>query len=480
MKVTTERIPEAQLVLEVEIDDERVNKSLEQAAKRLAQRYRIPGFRKGRAPRAIVEQTLGADAVFEEAIDRMIPQAYEQAIKDEGLEPIGPPEVESVDRDPVRFRARVPMQPEIDLGPYDEIAQLADPVAITDEDVANAILEVQRQHAVLEPVERPVELNDRLKADIQAVIDGKTVLDETDAEFHVREEMILGVPGVGEALIGLEPGEHSFSIDAPDDWEDADVAGKTVAFTITIKEVKKEILPDADDDLAAEVGEFESFEAMRERLHEDLRNGAEQRASQAHSTALMDAVLAGATIEFPPMLAQHEVEHMLQELARQTGQDPQAILDSAGASAQQLRENLRGEAVERVRRSLILEKLAEAESIAISPDEVDAELDRMGGDGPQAEQVRAMFDNENGRAMLQRNLLNARIMDRLSDIAKANALTDAGEAPPDDPSDDDTDDPRDADADASPNPAADNSDSETADTPPEDQASADSAAPAAE
>ena len=239
MKVTTERIPEAQLVLEVEIDDERVTQSLDQAAKRLAQRYRIPGFRKGKAPRVVVEQALGADAVFEEAIERLIPQAYEQAIKDEGLTPIGPPDVESVERDPVRFRARLPMQPEVDLGPYREIAMLAEPVAITDDDVDTAVLNVQRQHAVLEPVERPVELNDRLKADIKAVIDGTSALDETDAEFHVREEMILGVPGVGEALVGLEVGDHSFSIDAPEDWDDDDVAGKTVEFNITIKEIQE-------------------------------------------------------------------------------------------------------------------------------------------------------------------------------------------------------------------------------------------------
>ena len=431
MKVTTERIPESQLVLDVEIDDERVEKSLDQAAKRLAQRYRIPGFRKGKAPSAVVEQTLGADMVFEEAIDRLIPQVYEQAISDEGLAPIGSPQVESVERDPVRFRARIPMPPEVDLGDYASIALTQEPVAITDEDVANAVLEVQRQHAVLEPVERPVELNDRLKADIKAIVEGDSALDETDAEFHVREGMILGVPGVGEALLGREIGQHEFTVDAPEDWDDEQVAGKTVAFTIDIKEIKQEILPAPDDDLASEVGEMTSFEELRERLHDDLRNGAETRAREAHSAALLNAVLEGATIEFPPLLAEHEVEHMLQELARQMGQDPATLLSSAGPNAAQLRENMRVEAGDRVRRSLVMENLAEAESITIADAEVDDELNRIIGDGAQAEQVRGMFDNENGRAMLRRNLLNTRIMDRLSEIAQANALAAAGESPND-------------------------------------------------
>lgn len=436
------------MVLEVEIEDARVEKSLDQAAKRLAQRYRIPGFRKGKAPRAVVEQTLGADAVFEEAIDRLIPQAYEEAIEEEGLAPIGSPQVESVERDPVRFRARIPMAPEVDLGDYTAIALVEEPVAITDEDVATAVLGVQRQHALLEPVERPVEMNDRLKADVKALVEGGTALDETDAEFHVREEMILGVPGVGEALLGREIGQHEFRIDAPEDWDDADVAGKTVEFTVDIKEIKREILPDADDALASEVGEFESFEELRQRLHDDLRNGAEQRSHEAHAAALLEAVLSGATIEFPPLLAEHEVEHMLQELARQMGQDPATLLESAGPNAAQLRENLRNEAGERVRRSLVMENLAEAESIVIADADVDAELERMGGDGEQAEQVRAMFDNENGRAMLRRNLLNTRIMDRLSEIARANVLDESGADLADEQADDTGDDTGDDTADA--------------------------------
>ena len=135
---------------------------------------------------------------------------------------------------------------------------------------------------------------------------------------------------------------------------------------------------------------------------------------------------------------------MLQELARQTGQDPADVLRSTGPSATQLRENLRMEASERVRRSLVMEKLATAESIEVADADVDAELARVGGDGPKAEQVRAMFDNENGRAMLRRNLLNAQIMDRLSEIARANAL--AGSAD-DDPAPD-PDEPENADIDA--------------------------------
>ena len=438
MKVTTERIPEAQIVLEVELDDERVAKSLNQAAKRLSQRYRIPGFRKGKAPRVIVEQTLGAEAVFEEAMERMIPNAYEQAIKDEGIEPIGPPEVDNIDRDPFRFRARLPMPPEIDLGPYREIARVEEPVAVTDDDLADAILEVRRRHAVLEPVERPVELNDRLKADVRATIDGQQALDQPDADFHVREGMVIGIPGVVDELIGLGLGEHTFTVDAPDDWDDEDVAGKTAVFTVTIKEIKKEILPDADDDLASEAGEYESFEALRAKLREDLRTGKEERSLEDHNEALLQAVIGGASIEFPPLLAQNEIEHMLHEVARSIGQDPRELVQSQDPKVIQMRERMREEAAVRVRRGLVIEKVAEAESIEVGEDDIEAEFDRIAGNGPQAEQVRNMIDTPGGRAMTRRNLTSARVMERLSEIARENALA-AEAAEEDAPAEDDAD-----------------------------------------
>ncbi len=465
MKVTTERIPEAQIVLEVELDDERVAKSLNQAARRLSQRYRIPGFRKGKAPRVIVEQTLGADAVFEEAAERMIPNAYEQAIKDEGIEPIGPPEVENVDRDPFRFRARVPLAPEIDLGPYHEIARLQEPVAVSDEDLADAILEVRRRHAVLEPVERPVELNDRLRAEVRATIDGQQALDQADADFHVREGMVIGIPGVVDELIGLGLGEHTFSVDAPDDWDDENVAGRTVVFTVNIKEIKGEILPDAADDLASEVGEFDSFDALRANLRDDLRTEAEERSLEDHNEALLQAVIEGASIEFPPLLAQNEIEHMLHEVARSIGQDPRELVHSQDPRIIQMRERMREEAAVRVRRGLVIEKVAEAESIEIGEDDIEAEFDRIAGNGPQAEQVRDMIDTPGGRAMTRRNLMSARVMERLSEIARENALAAESAAEDEMPADTvDTDDSEDIQDAAAPDdsaaaaPAADDAD----------------------
>ena len=265
MKVTAERIPEAQMLLEVELDDARVKKSLDQAARRLSQRYRIPGFRQGKAPRRVVESALGADMVFEEAAERLIPQALQEAVDQEGLEPIAPPSVEITEREPVTFTATVPLAPVIDLGDYRSVAVAKPESEFSDELIEQQLLDLRRQHAVLEPVEREPQLNDRVTADVKAEVGGEQILDQPGAEFHLREEAVIGVPGLCERLVGVTVGdEHLINIDVDDDWDDEEVAGKTVTFTVTIHDVKSEELPEPDDDFAMEVSEeFETFSDLR-------------------------------------------------------------------------------------------------------------------------------------------------------------------------------------------------------------------------
>ena len=421
MKVTAERIPEAQVVLEIEIDDERVQQSLHDASRRLALRYRIPGFRKGRAPRAVVERTLGADVVFDEAVERLVPEAYEEALRQQSLAPIGPPGFEILERRPVRFKATVPLEPTIDLGDYRSIITHKEPVVVTDEMIDDTILELRRQHAVLEPVERPAGYNDRLRLDIRAEVEGRSVLRQEGVELSLREGMTLGVPGVAAKICGLAKGsEHEFRVEVPADWHDKDVAGETVTFFVTIHDIKQEIVPESDDDLAAEVADLSSFQELRDRVATDLRAAAERRATEAHQQALLDALGAKATVEYPPILIDHELQHLLGELARQAGQSLEEYLQGQGENAAALRESLRAQAEERVRRGLLLDELATQEGISVSDSEIEGEITRLAGPGPQAPQVRAVFDAEDGRTLIRRNLRVSKTLERLAAIAQAD------------------------------------------------------------
>lgn len=421
MKVTAERIPESQMLLEIELEEERVRRSLDQAARRLSQRFRIPGFRQGKAPRAVVERALSVDAVFEEAAERMVPQALQEAMENEGLEPVAPPSVEIASREPLTLRATVPLPPTVELGDYRGIAVARPESEYSEEAVEERILAMRRNYAVLQLVERPPQLDDRLTADIRAVVDEEEILNETAAEFPLREGEHIGVPGLIERLIGIEVGvQHQLDVDVDEDWDDDEVAGKTVTFEVTIHEVKEEELPDPDDDFAMEVSEeFETFAELRGRIAEQLRERADQQVQQQLRSAVLQAAIARATLEYPPALVEHEVEHMRQDFARQMGQDPATFLRDESEQGEQLLATFRTQANERVINTLVLQHVTEAEQITVTDEEIEAELEQMLSSVAEAE-----TPNEAVRDQLRENIRGSmvrnRTVERLEQIALAN------------------------------------------------------------
>ncbi len=424
MKVTAERIPEAQMLLEIELDDDRVKKSLDQAARRLSQRFRIPGFRQGKAPRRVVESALGADAVFEEAAERLIPQALTEALEQEGLEPVAQPSVEITVREPVTFTATVPLAPVVELGDYREIAVAKTESEYTEEMLELRLLELRRQHAVLEPVDRAPDLDDRVTADVRAEVDGEQILDQPGAEFHIREGAVIGVPGLCEQLVGVPVGEEQvIQVDVDEDWDDEQVAGKTVTFTVTIHDVKSEELPEPDDDFAMEVSEeFETFADLQARIESGLREQTDRQVDELFSQAVMQAVVERATLEYPPALVEHEIEHMRQDFARQMGQDPATFLRDTSEQVDQLLANFRSQANERVINTLVLQHVGEAEDIQVLDEEITADLQQMLANMPtqDPEQTAQMLEDEGIRANVQTRLVRERTIERLQQIALTN------------------------------------------------------------
>ena len=427
MKVTAERIPESQVVLDVELDDERVERALNQAARRLSQRFLIPGFRKGKAPRQVVERVLSVDAVFEEATERLVPQALQEAIEGEGLEPIALPQVEITGREPMTFRATVPLEPTVELGDYRSIAVARPDSEYTEELVDEQILALRRRHAVLEPVERAPEMNDRVTADIRATVDDNEVLNEEAAEFHLREGQAVGVPGLMERLVGLEVGvEHEIEIDVDEDWDDEEVAGKTVTFRATIHDVKHEELPDPDDDFAMEVSdEFETFAELRGRIEEQLREQTDRQAADLLRRSVLEAVIAKSTLEYPPALVEHEVEHMRQDFARQMGQDPATFLQGSGEQGEQLLASFRSQANERVINTLLLQRISEAEALTVLDEEIEAELRTILDESMDAG-GEDLLEDEQVRENVRQRLVRERTIERLEQIAIANEAAGLG------------------------------------------------------
>ena len=265
------------------------------------------------------------------------------------------------------------------------------------------------------------------------------MLSESGAEFFLREGQQVALPGLLEQLLGLEIGvEHQFELDVDEDWPDDEVAGQTVQFHVTIHEVKQEELPDPDDDFAMEVSdEFETFAELRARIADQLREGAEQRGKEQLRAAVLQAAIAKATLEYPPALVAHEVEHMRQEFARQMGQDPATFLRDEGEQGEQLLASFRAQANDRVINTLVLQEVTKAEQIDVTDEEVEADLEEMLRAVPEEQAPQdAVLDQL--RTNIRERLVRERTVERLEQIALANH--DAGLGAADEASEDEAHD----------------------------------------
>lgn len=431
MKVSTKRLPESQVLLEIEADPQQMERSLDKAYRRLAQRVEVPGFRKGKAPRNMLERHLGRPRLVQEALDILIPEAYNQAIEEEDVDAIDQPSIELVNDEPLSFKATVPIRPTVDIGDYESVRVVREPYDIPEDEVDKALEELRQRYAVHEPVERPVQSGDIVRADVLGVIDGREVYKDEDAELRLREGATVLLPGIADGLIGAEKGvAKEIPITVPEG--DRPLSGKSGVFTVTVNEVKQEVLPEVDDDLARQVGEgFPSLGALRDRLRNDIRERVEAEVEDAYRDKAVGALVEQAkSIEFPPIMVEREVDRLVQDQARRLGLEAEQYLANTGRTRDQLREELLTVATERVRRSLALTRLAEAEEIKAEAEEVDSEVEKMAGSsGQQGEQLRRLFGSPDGRAAIARSLITRKTMDRLAEIASRDGASAKAVAP---------------------------------------------------
>jgi trigger factor len=423
VKVSAERIPDSQVVLEIEVESERLERSLERAYRKLVQRTHVPGFRRGKAPRPMLERYLGRHALLHEALDMLIPEVYTEALQQQDVEAIDLPRIEVVQEEPPVIKAIVAVRPTVDLGEYHSLRVPSPEVAVTGEEINGALEELGHRYALHVPVDRPVQMGDIVRADVRAVVDGRPFFTDEDAELHLRPGFTVLLPGFAEGVLGLQKGAtHQFSLDIPATYPQRHLAGKPCAFTVAVQDIKEERLPELNDDFAHQAGEgFPSLEALRERLEADLRQRKEAVAQEEQRDKAVDALLAAArTVEFPPVLVEREIDRLLQEETQMAsrGGDVDRYVQQLGKSPQERQEELRPVAVERVRRSLVLTRLAEVENISVEPAEIDGEIERMaGGAGAQGTEVRRLFASRDGQDAIQRSLLTRKTLDRLTDIA---------------------------------------------------------------
>ena len=433
MKVSTETAENRQMVVEVEADPEEVERSLESAYRRLVQRAQIPGFRKGKAPREMLERYLGKEALLQEALERLVPQLLNQAIDEQGIEPIAQPEIEITQIAPVIFKATVPLRPAIELGNYRDISIPREPVEVTEEEVDRVIEQLRRQQVIWEPVERPVQFDDMVTINVVGNVDGENVIDRNDLQFQVIQGMPVPVPGFVEELVGIEAGqEKEFTISAPDDYAAKELAGKQCLFKVKVIDIKEQKLPDVDDEFAKSLGQgFETSDELREDVISHLKAMAEDGARRAYENKAIDALVEASKIEFPPVMVEKEIDRLIaaQESELQANKiSLKDYLSSQKKSEEELREELRPVARKQVSGSLALSKLAEEEKIAVSTEEIDEEIETMARNvGEQGESMRKLFSSAGARKSLEGVLITRKTVGRLVEIACGEAAAVDGE-----------------------------------------------------
>jgi trigger factor len=422
MKVSTEPVKNSQVTLNIEVEPAEIDKYMEKAYNRLVKRVSVPGFRKGKAPRDVLERHIGKDALFQEALEDLIPATYKEALEEQKIEPFAQPQFELIQTEPLLFKAVVPLKPTIKLGDYMGIRVESKPIEIKEEDIEVTIEQLQHQQAILSPVDRPVQFDDVVTIDIEGEKEGESYPIRKDVVYEVTRGARLPLPGFAEKLEGMSKGEEkSFVLSYPSDYEIQDLAGKDHAFKVTVTELKEKKLPEIDDALAKTLGK-EDLASLREQIASNLKAGAEERARLELEQKAVDAAVELSEVEYPPALVDREIDRLLSEEARQFTEGITGLenyLKTINKTMDEHKEELRPMADRRVIRSLVLGKIAEEEKIEVDNSEIDAEIEKMLKDADkQAEEMRKFFSLEPARESLKQFLIGRKTIERLAQIAK--------------------------------------------------------------
>ena len=425
MKITQEEVVERQTVLHIELEEEDLDTYLDRGYKRAVQHAAIPGFRKGKAPRSIVERYMGRESLLNESLDFMLPDVTQRAIDAQDLETSGLPSVELLDLEPVTLKATVPLTPQVDLGAYRDV-RVEDVVAeVTGDDVRQHLDEMLTKAASWEPVDRPVSAGDMVTMDVVGTVGDRKILEQKDAVYVVEEQEALPFPDFHQHIQAAKVGVPAeFDLTLSEDHPDATLAGQEAHFTVTVSEVKEQKLPELDDEFAKSVGnEYESLAELREAVERDLTTDAEDSQKTQYREAALDELLKAATVELPPLLVEHEVEHMVARRDRFVDSlkiRKDDYLTFTGKTEEQIREEMIEHATERLNRSHALATLADREGLSVSDEEIDQKIQSIvESDDEGVESLKEQdVNSDEVRSSVEESLFVGKAMDHLVAIAR--------------------------------------------------------------
>ena len=395
MSVKMEKIEKNTVELEVTVDAQVFSEAVTKAAKNMAKRVNIPGFRKGKAPRSMVERYVGTAALYNDAVDEILGAEYMKAVVEAGIEPVDRPEIDLVqveDGKEFIFKAKVTVKPEVELGAYKGLDIEKTAAVVTDEDVEEELKRKQKQHAkVLNLEEGTVQKDDTANIDFMGTIDGVPFEGGTAQGY----DLVIGsgsfIPGFEEQLIGVQVGQEvDVNVRFPDEYHVEDLKGKDAVFKVKVNRIKRHEYAPLDDEFAKDISEFATLDELKSDLRDKLMKAAEQRAEQEYKNAVLAKAVENAHVEIPEAMINNRIDVMLDDVARNLsyqGLDLETYSRYTGMSIESMREELRPRAAENIKTELVLEAIAKAEGITVSEEEVNSELEKL------AERYQTTVDN---------------------------------------------------------------------------------------
>ncbi len=379
METSVTELPDSRVRVEVAVDAKDVERAASRAARAMAKEMRMPGFRKGKAPPSLVIQRLGFGPVLEEAIREALPEWYEQALLDSSVSPIGDPSIEMVstpeaEGEALEFKFEVGVRPPAKLGDYKGLEVGREEKEVDEEVIDTEIDRVREGFARLEPVERPAAEGDSLLIDFEGLLDG-AAFEGGKAEDYL---LALGsgqlIEGFEEQLTGAGAGdERQVEVTFPDEYQAEHLAGKDAVFNVKVKEVREKILPELDDEFAADASEFDTLEELRADIRARVGEALNSRAEEDFRIAAIDAAVEAATVDVPDDLVTARATERWERMERQLagrGMDPNAFLQMQGKTREELIEESKPDAAKELKRESVVTAIAEAEEIEVSEAEL--------------------------------------------------------------------------------------------------------------
>ncbi|TZE81714.1 trigger factor [Calorimonas adulescens] len=371
--------------IEFNIPSNEFQDAITKAYKKNAYKFNIPGFRKGKAPLKIIQRYYGEGIFYEDAIDAIFPEKYDEAIKATNIEPIDKPIIDIVqigEGQDLILRAEVTVKPEVNLGEYKGIEVEKIEYNVTDEDVENELNKMRERNARLVSIDdRPVQEGDTVLIDFEGFINGEPFEGGKAQNYSLVIGSHAFIEGFEEQLIGKSKNETvDVRVRFPEDYGNESLAGKEAEFKVTIKEIKYKELPELDDEFAKDVSEFDTLDELRADIRKRLQEGNENRAKNEFTNKVIQKVVDNASIEIPDVMIERELDSMERNVdmnLRYQGITLDKYFEVTGTSREDFRNNMRQDAYNNVKTSLVLDKIAEVEKIEVSDDEIEGEIENI-------------------------------------------------------------------------------------------------------